>query len=212
MLHPLRAYFDLARARVLRRIGWYAAATAWLLLAIAFGAYAAGQLSALQRADLLAYLGGFLGSLQGGLPPGSQLMRAAIVGDGRLILLGWILALSLVGVFLSWLSLGVKGFSIGFSAAFLLGELGPRGLALLGLGVLPPALIVLPSLMLLCEAAMGYVGDFYHARWRGPAIAQAVMRFAGAGGLALAGIVLAAIVEAYFSPLALHLLWPYVGG
>ncbi len=211
-MHPLRAYFELGRNRVMRRIVWYLAGAAWLLLAIAFGAYAAGQLSALQRADLLAYLGGFLGSLHGGLPPGPQLMRAALLGDGRLVLLGWIFALSLVGVVLSWLSLGVKGFAIGFSAAFLLGELGPRGLILLVLGVLPPALLVLPSLMLLCEAAMAYASDFYHARWRGPAIAQALARFAGAGGLALAGIVLAAILEAYVSPLALHFLWPYVGG
>ncbi len=210
-MHPLRSYFEVARSRVMRRMGWYAAATAWLALTIAFGAYAAGQMSALQHADLLAYLGGFLTSLHGGLPPGPQLMRAAIFGDGRLVLLGWLLALSLIGVFLSWISLGVKGFAVGFSGAFLLSELGGRGFALLVLGVLPPALIVLPSLMLLCEAAMTYVAEFYHARWRGPAIAQALVRFAGAGGLSLAGIVLAAIVEAYISPLALHLLWPYVG-
>lgn len=211
-MHPLHTYLEFARTRVMRRLGWYIAAGAWLLLAIAFGAYAAGQLSALQRADLLAYLGGFLGSLHGGLPPGPQLMRAAIVGDGRLVLLGWVLALSLIGVVLSWLSLAVKGFAVGFSGAFLLGELGTRGLLLLLLGVIPPALIVLPSMMLLSESAVLYASDFYHARWRGPAITQALLRFAGAGGLALAGIVLAAIVEAYLSPLALHLVWPYVGG
>lgn len=210
-MHPLRGYYEVARSRVVRRVGWYVAAAAWLVLAICFGVFAASQLSAVQRADLLGYLGGFLGSLYGGLPSGPQLMRSAIVSDGRLVLVGWVLALSLLGVFLSWLSLGVKGFAIGFSGAFLLGELGTRGLVLLMLGVVPPALLVVPSLMLLCESAVAYLTDFYHARWRGPAIAQALIRFAALGGLAFAGIVLAAIVEAYISPLALHLLWPYVG-
>lgn len=211
-MHAFAAYLDLVHARVERRLGWYVAAVAWTLCAIAFGAYAATELSALQRADLLAYLGGFLGSLRGGLPPGEQLMRAALLQDGRLVLLAWILALSLVGAALSWLTLGVKAFAIGFSSAFLLGELGSRGLLLLLLGVLPPALLVLPSLWLLSEAAMGYLRDFYRARWRAAGIAEALWHFAGSGAIALAGIVLAALVEAYLSPLALHLVWPYVGG
>ena len=211
-MHTLDLYLDIAVRRVRRRVGWYLAAAAWSALAVAFGVYAAGQLSALQRSDLLAYLGGFIGSLQQGMPQGPALMRAALYADGRLLLLSWLLALVVVGVVTSWLWLAVKGFAIGFASAFLLGELGGRGLLLVLLGVVPPALLVLPSIWLLSEAAALYASDFYRARFKAPAMLSALVRFAGAGAIAAGGIVLAATAEAYLSPLALHLLWPYVGG
>jgi len=210
-VHALPAYLDLARTRVERRLGWYVVIVAWCLLAMAFGVFAAAELDAVQRADLLSYLGGFLGSVRSGLPPGTQLMRSALLSDGRLLLIAWACTLCLVGAVLSWFTLGVKSFAIGFSAAFLVGELGGQGVVLVLTAVVPPALLVLPSMMLLCEAAMAYVGDFYRARWRAPGIMQAFWRFGASGALALCGIVLAAVVEAYVSPLALHLLWPYIG-
>lgn len=211
-MHTIDLYLDIAMRRVRRRFGWYFAAAAFTVLAVAFGAYAEEQLSALQRSDLLAYLGGFLGSLQHGLPQGPTLMRAALYADGRLLLLSWMLALVVIGMVTSWLWLAVKGFAIGFASAFLFGELGGRGLVLVLFGVLPPALLVLPSIWLLSEAAALYAGECYRARFKAPAILSALVRFAGSGAIAAVGIVLAATVEAYLSPLALHLLWPYVGG
>lgn len=211
-MHAIDLYMDIARRRLERRLGWYLAAAAFTLLAIAFGAYAAGQLSALQRSDLLGYLGGFLGSMQHGLPQGPALMRAALYADGRLLVLSWLLALMVVGAVTSWVWLAVKGFAIGFASAFLLGELGGRGLLLVLLGVVPPALLALPSIWLLSESAALYAGDFYRARFKSQAMLSAVVRFAGAGAIAAIGIVLAATAEAYLSPLALHFLWPYVGG
>ncbi len=211
-MHTIDLYLDIAMRRVQRRFGWYLAAAAMSVLAIAFGAYAAGQLSALQRSDLLAYLGGFLGSLQQGLPQGPALMRTALYADGRLLVVSWLLALLVVGAVTSWLWLAVKGFAVGFASAFLLGELGGRGLLLVLLGVLPSALLVLPSIWLLSEAAALYASEFYHARFKAPDMLSALVRFAGAGAIAAGGIVLAATAEAYLSPLALHLLWPYVGG
>ena len=211
-MHTIDLYLDIAVRRVRRRFGWYLAAAAWSALAVAFGVYAAGQLSALQRSDLLAYLGVFVGNLQHGMPQGPALMRAALYADGRLLLLSWLMALVVVGVVTSWLWLAVKGFAIGFASAFLLGELGGRGLLLVLLGVIPPALLVLPSIWLLSEAAALYAAEFYRARFKAPAMLSALVRFAGAGAIAAGGIVLAATAEAYLSPLALHLLWPYVGG
>ena len=211
-MHTIEFYLDIALRRVRRRLGWYLAGAAWSVLALAFGAYAAEQLSPMQRSDLLAYLGGFLGNLQHGLPQGPALMRAALYADGRLFLLSWLLALVVVGAVTSWLWLAVKGFSIGFASAFLLGELGGRGLLIVVLGVLPPAVIVLPSIWLLSDAAALYASDFYRARFKTPAMLAALGRFAGAGAIAAMGLVLAATAEAYLSPLALHLLWPYVGG
>ena len=211
-MHTIDSYLDIAIRRVRRRLGWYFAAVAWSLLSLGFGAYAAGQLSALQRSDLLAYLGGFLGSLQHGVPQGPALMRAALYADGRLFLLSWLLALVVVGVVTSWLWLAVKGFSIGFTSAFLLGELGGRGLLVVLLGVLPPAMLVLPSIWLLSESAALYASDFYRARLKAPQMISALVRFAGTGAIAASGLVLAATAQAYLSPLALHLLWPYVGG
>lgn len=210
-MRSMSFYLDIALRRVQRRFGWYVAAAAWSLLTAAFGVYAADELSAVQRSDLLGYLGGFLGALQHGLPSGPALMRAALAADGRLLLVSWLLSLAVVGVVAGWLWLALKGFAIGFASAFLLGELGGRGLILVLLGVLPPALLLLPSIWLLTEAAAQYASDFYRARLRTPAMLMALVRFAGSGAIAATGIVLAAMAEAYISPLALHALWPYVG-
>ena len=80
-MRSMSFYLDIALRRVQRRFGWYVAAAAWSLLTAAFGVYAADELSAVQRSDLLGYLGGFLGALQHGLPSGPALMRAALAAE-----------------------------------------------------------------------------------------------------------------------------------
>lgn len=211
-LPMLAGYADAAVRHVRDRLGWYVAALVWCVLGIGFGWYAAGQLTALQRADLLGYLGGFLGHLQGGLPSGPQMMRAALWQNGRIVVVVWLLSLTVLGVLSCWLALAVKGFAVGFSSAFLVAELGGRGAVLVLFGVLPPALLVLPALMLLCEASGGWAHAVYRARFRAGPVAAAFWRFGAAFAVAVAAVALAAAVEAYVSPLALNLLWPYVGG
>lgn len=208
----LTGYVDAAVAHVRDRLGWYLAALVWCLLGIGFGWYAAGQLTALQRADLLSYLGGFLGNLRGGLPSGPSMMRAALWQNGRIIVLVWLLSLSVVGALSAWLALGVKGFAVGFSSAFVMGELGGRGAVLVLLGVLPPAILLLPALMLLCDASGAWAREVYRVRFQGSQMTAAFWRFGGALLICVAAVALAAILEAYLSPLALNVLWPYVGG
>lgn len=208
----LRGYVDAAAEHVRVRLSWYVAAVVWSTLGIAFGWYAAGQLTALQRADLLAYLGGFLGQLHGGLPSGPQMMRAALWDNARVVLLVWVLSLTIVGSLFTWLALGVKSFAVGFSSAFLLSELGGRGVLLILLGVLPPAILLLPALMMLCETSGSWARDVFRAHFRSQVVAASLWRFGGALTLAVAAVTVAALVEAYLSPLALNALWPYVGG
>ncbi len=194
-------------------IGPYLAALVFVILGMALGLAAVGVLSPLQKADLLRYLGGFMTGLRDGGVSGPAVMREALGTNLRSVLVAFVLGLTVIGLPGLAMLLVLRGFVVGFTAAFLAQELGARGYLLIAAGVIPPTLLLLPALMALGVGAFRFAARLVQTRLHDRAqILEAGGRFMATGALAAALVVGAAVLEAYVSPLLLSALWPFVGG
>lgn len=194
-------------------LGAYLGAFLFVILGVALGFSAVGVLSPLQKADLLQYLGGFLGSLKAGQAFGPPVMRLALADNLRSTAVAFLLGLSVVGLPVLTLLLVLRGFVVGFTAGFLAEELGAKGYLLIAAGVLPANILLVPASMVLAVAALRFATGLFRSRLRVRSLVlEALTRYGAAAALVAALAVLAAGLEAYVSPLFLSALWPYVGG
>lgn len=194
-------------------VGAYLAALVFVILGMALGLAAVGVLSPLQKADLLQYLGGFVNGLKDGGVSGPAVMRQALGANLKTALAAFVLGLTVVGLPVLAMLLVLRGFVVGFTAAFLAQELGARGYVLIAAGVLPATLILVPALMALGVGAFRFAAKLFQTRLRSrSAVLEAGGRFLATGALVAALMLGAAVVEAYLSPLLLSALWPFVGG
>lgn len=194
-------------------LGTYLGALLFVILGVALGLTAVGALSPLQKADLLKYLGGFLGSVQGGAASGPPVMRLALQENLQALAIAFLLGLSVVGLPVVAMLLLLRGFVVGFSTAFLAEELGAKGYVLVAVGVMPANLLVVPAMMVLAVGAFRFASGLFRTRLKSrSAVVEEGLRY-GAVAAAMAAVVVAAAgIESYVSPMVLSALWPYVGG
>lgn len=194
-------------------LGPYLAALLFVILGVVVGLTAVGVLSPLQKADLLQYLGGFIGSLKAGQAVGPSVMRLALAENLRSILIAFLLGISILGLPGLAVLLLLRGFVVGFTVGFLAQELGAKGYLLIAAGVLPANLILVPAYAVLAVGAFQFAAKLFQSRFKSrPMALDAAFRYALVGvGVGIA-VVFAAGLEAYVSPFLLSALWPYFGG
>jgi stage II sporulation protein M len=199
-------------AHVEARLSAYAAAGLLVVLGVALGVMAVSVLSPLQKADLLQYLGGFLAAVKAGGVAGPRLMRAAAGANLRGLAVAFVVGASVVGMPVVCFLLVLRGFVVGFTVAFLAGELGARGLWLTLLGVLPPNLLIVPGFMVLTVGAVELALQVARQRRHPRAVWQAYGGYVAMGLVAMLLLVVGSVLEAYVSPGLLGALWPYMAG
>lgn len=207
-----RDWKDWLRLHMEAQIVPYSAALLLFVLGVALGCLAVSALSPLQRADLLQYVAGFLQGVKGGVVAGPHLMRQATLANLRALVAAWCIGASLLGVPVVCLLLVLRGFAIGFTVAFLTGELGARGLWLTLIGVVPPNLVIVPAFLLLAVGSFELVARVVRHRRSGRAFRQAYGGYLVTGAVALLLLLVGSVLEAYVSPYLLGALWPYLAG
>jgi stage II sporulation protein M len=200
------------RLHIEERATRYLGALLLFALGLALGVVAVSALSPLQRADLLQYLGGFLQAVKAGVVAGPRLMRAAAAANLKGLFLAWLIGASLVGLPVVCLLLVLRGFAIGFTVAFLAGELGGRGLWLTLLGVVPPNTLVVAAFLLVVAGSFELVLHVARHRRNPRYVWQAYGTYLAVGIAALILMLVGSALEAYVSPALLGALWPYLAG
>lgn len=197
---------------VQERLGAYGLAVLILLLGIALGSMAVSILSPSQKADLLKYLGGYLSHLGSGQGSGPSLMRVALSTNLKALLIFSLLGVSIIGLPVMCLMLFLRGFVVGFTTGFITGELGSKGLFVLLAGVAPANLLLLPAFLMTAAAAFGYTGLVIRSRMRFKGgLPAALTAYGGLCAVSGALVLVGSLIEAYFTPLLLGAIWPYLG-
>lgn len=174
------------------------------LVGVVFGALAVRSLDARDVTELIHYVNLNAPGLQDP-PQGSEamLLRRAMLGHGKKILLIWLLGISVVGVLGVALLLFLRGFVAGFVVSFLAAQWGARGVLFALAGHFPQSLLEVPAILVAGMAATGFAGQIFKS-WRDrrrlhnfyPALA------AYSATLFVTGVVLmlAAGVESFLTP------------
>lgn len=180
----------------------------FLILGIAGGAVAANTLPAEQLFELKDYLSWFFTEVQKWEFSPSLVAQTAILNNLKTIFALWFLGLTVVGVPLILIVVGLRGFILGFTVSFLMQDQAVKGLLLAAASVLPQSLINLPCWLVAGVLAIRFSGGLISPRWRQGA-AGLWSRFGHyTVGMILLVILagLSGLVEAYLSPWLLRLV------
>lgn len=174
------------------------------LTGVVFGALAVRTLASHQKTELMEYLQVFVGDVTSEvLPSGNELLLPTLWANAKTIILLWLGGLTVVGLPLTLILLFTKGFSSGFTVAFLVEEVKWRGFVLATTAILPHSLFVIPALLFLSAGAISFAYCVLRQRFfnrrshREASPFWSYALFICYAGLA---IFLAALVEAYITP------------
>ena len=179
----------------------------FFVLGTVVGGVAVGALDPTEKAELLSYVQVFLTSLDNPGIDSLSLFKIALLQNLKTALLIWALGLTIVGIPVACALVFVRGFALAFSAGFLVAE-GPRGPLLVLSGMVPHNLLAVPTVILMVSYAVSF--SFGLIRERGhlsPAqLWSQVFKYTGHWAGLCALFLLAAVLEAYLSPLLMRLL------
>ncbi len=127
------------------------------VIGVVTGAIAVNSLGYTLKGELLGYLKEFLTVLtQPDKVQPTVALRNALWNNGRLILVICLSGLIVVGIPFILASVVFKGFIIGFTVAFLVQEMGIKGVILAFAAVLPQNLFAVPILLIISSAALSF--------------------------------------------------------
>ena len=131
----------------------------YLFLFLAFvtgvsaGAFTVNGLSSIQRTELTNYFQGFLELFENQRVDSNEILQISLVDNARLVAILWTLGVTIIGIPLIYLFVGVRGFITGFTSAFIIDLMGVKGVIFTLFSIVPKEIIIIP-----CVIALGVNG------------------------------------------------------
>lgn len=114
---------------------------------IAAGAFTVDALSSVQKDELINYFQSFFSVLNTETVKSAAVFKQSLLNNAQFIILIWILGITIIGIPLILLIVGIKGFIIGFSVSFIVEGMGLRGLLFAFVSILPQNLLIVPGIV-----------------------------------------------------------------
>lgn len=208
-MHIERAITEYLRSNM----GMFILVCLFFVIGVVIGTVTVGFLDTAQKAQLANFLRlsirtvAYDDVLDRGL-----VVRASLVGNCKLLFVNWILGMTVIGLVLIPLVVIAKGFTIGFTVAFIVEELGLEGVILSLVSIFPPNFFAVPAVLLSATAGMSLSKILLRhriLREKGLLVEQFVgytILVAFLSTLFLAG----SLVDAYVVPVFLKTIGPFV--
>lgn len=116
-----------------------------LIIGVVLGAISVKLLTVEETRELGDYLSSFLVNLEVVDIEGLAVIRQALYSNFKTLFLIWFLGLTVLGAPLILILLGVEGFTLGFTAGFLIKEKGLQGILLALMALTPANIILIPT-------------------------------------------------------------------
>ncbi|NMB20997.1 MAG: stage II sporulation protein M [Firmicutes bacterium] len=195
----------------MRHLPLYLALILLFVTGLGFGAVATQKLSPVQKDDLAHYIAGVYSSLRdddGTTSPKGEVFYQSVMDNvvktmGLILLLG----LTVIGAPLILAIVFVRGFVLGFTIGFLVQETMVQGLFLSTTCVLPQNLLLVPAILIAAGGALSFSATALKTLL-GLSKEGIYGQFASTTFLGLCSgalCILAALIEAYLTPILAHL-------
>lgn len=125
----------------------YAIMTFFLFVGIALGAMGVRTLEAKQEGELIEYLNSFINGFATVQIEPFLLIKQSAGSNLKILAAIWFLGLTVLGAPLIFIVLAAKGFSLGFTAGFIIQEKGLSGILLTIFSLLPQNIFNLPAFL-----------------------------------------------------------------
>lgn len=137
-------------------IGLYFLVVIFFASGVAAGAFSIKALDDTQKQSLISYMQSFFQILLSGDVDGGAVFKQSLTNNIQTALAVWLLGITVIGIPLILVAIGIRGFIIGFTVGFLINGLGIKGLLFSLVVILPQNLIIIPCLICICVTAISY--------------------------------------------------------
>lgn len=119
------------------------------VIGIVVGSFSVNELDYQQKTEMATFFNGFLKLLDGNNVNGISLLKISILDSLRIIILFWLLGITVIGFPVYYLTMGMRGFSIGFSSGIVMAVLGEKGVLVSIFCFLPKEILTVPFIIAL---------------------------------------------------------------
>lgn len=180
---------------------------------VAAGAFTVRALDDVQKQALIKYLQGFFQILTSKNIDSSAVLIQSIKNNIQTVFVIWILGITVIGIPVTILIIGIRGFIIGFTVGFLINGLGSKGLIFTLLAILPQNIIIIPCLIAISVVSLSFslmiIKNKMAKRWTN----NYWQKFLSYSILIIALFVttiLGSLIEAYIVPVFIRLISTYL--
>ncbi|KPU44877.1 stage II sporulation protein M [Oxobacter pfennigii] len=147
----------------------YSTVILFFSIGVAAGAFTVKSIDDVQKQSLINYLEGFFQILTNTNVDSMSVLSQSIKNNLQTSFIIWILGITVIGIPIALLIIGIRGFIIGFTVAFLINGLGLKGLFFTFSAIVPHNLIVIPCMIASCVISISFsmmiIKDRLAKRW-----------------------------------------------
>lgn len=194
-------------------MGLYLLILAFFAIGIAAGAFTVRTLDDTQKQALMKYLQGFFQILTSQSIDSAAVLKQSITNNLQTVFIIWILGITIIGIPITVLVMGIRGFIIGFTVGFLINSLSWKGLFFTLLVVVPQNLIIIPCLLAISVLSVSFslmiIKNRLSKRWTNN-YWQKLLSYTLNIIVLLIVSILGSLVEAYLVPAFIKLFSSYL--
>lgn len=205
-----RTFSTVLREHFVRNIAIYFVIILAFTIGVCTGAFTVNVLDYNQYDELSNYIKDFFSIIQGQDINHTELFKTSIYNNLKMVLLLSILGVTVIGIPLVLIIIGIKGFVIGFTVGFLVKVLDLKGVFFSLLGILPQNLIIIPCyifLGFLCiDFSISMVRSRTRAKYRKEDIKTQLLTYGSFLLIIFLLLVAGSVVEAYITPVFIKMM------
>lgn len=180
-----------------------------LLAGICVGTIFANYMNSIQNQELLQYMNDFFIKFTGENISYPTVLKQSIWSHGKTIGVLWILGLGIIGIPFILITVFIKGFSYGFTSAFLLIHYGWNGFLFSILSCLPQSIVLIPGVIFISAASMNFaLSNYKNSQKYSKERSGKWMEYGLVFLVGLICIILTGLVETFISPLFMKIVMP----
>lgn len=193
--------------------GLYFLVMVFFAAGVAGGAFTLKALDDTEKQALIKYLQGFFQILGSQKINSGAVFAQSLKNNIQTAVVIWILGITIIGIPLTLIIIGLRGFIIGFTVGFLINSLGTKGLFFSILVILPQNIIIIPCLIAIGVLSISFslmiTRDRMAKRWT-KNYWQKFLSYSILIALLLMVSICGSLVEAYVTPVFINLMSSYL--
>jgi stage II sporulation protein M len=176
------------------------------LLGIIIGTIFANYIGNIQNDELIQYLNHFFISFNTKAISHPTLLKHSLFSHGKNFILIWVLGFGILGIPFILINIFLKGFSYGFTSAFLFIHYGWNGLLFSFLSFLPQSLILVPGIIMISAASMNFAFSNYKNKSYFKEKKEKWMEYTLVLLVGLVIVISISVVETFISPFLINII------
>ncbi|WP_129597074.1 stage II sporulation protein M [Anaerophilus nitritogenes] len=187
----------------------------FFIIGISSGAFTVKALTDLQKQELIQYMKSFFQILNKDSIESLAILNQSLSNNLQTVILIWILGVTVIGMPLILILVGIRGLIIGFTVGFFIEQLGWKGMVFALASVLPQNLFIIPSIITIGVIAISFSKMLLRLKFNkshslhNNTFKQFVL-YSTINGAIFIVVILGCVIEAYITPIFMKVIAGYM--